>query len=108
MADAVPATKKRKIANAPGAAGAAASTTAKKTTSKGLARKSKVQNKHAAANAVLSTTELLENIILKVDAVTLLLAQRTSRKFQEVIKRSQWLQKKLFMWRWIAWRRRCS
>ena len=50
-----------------------------------------------AANAVLSTTKLLEKILLRIDAKTLLLSQRTCHKFQEIISGSQWLQKKLFL-----------
>ena len=51
-----------------------------------------------ASNAVLSTTELLESILIRIDAKTLLVAaQRVSKRWHDVIKGSQLLQKKLFL-----------
>ncbi|KAK5732907.1 hypothetical protein LTR17_010180 [Elasticomyces elasticus] len=50
-----------------------------------------------AANAVLSTTELLEMILVDVDTKTLLLGQRVNRKWQAVISENKQLQQKLFM-----------
>jgi hypothetical protein len=50
----------------------------------------------AATNKVLRTTELLEAILLYVDFKTLLLSQRVDRAWQDTIKASTMLQKKLF------------
>lgn len=50
----------------------------------------------AARNAVFSTTELLENILLHLPMKTLLLAQRTCLNWRDVIKRSKPLQQALF------------
>lgn len=50
-----------------------------------------------ATDACLNTTELLENILRFLDFKTLLLAQRVSRNFQNVIVGSLPLQQKLFL-----------
>ncbi|KAK3691332.1 hypothetical protein LTR37_018693 [Vermiconidia calcicola] len=49
-----------------------------------------------ALAAVLATTELLEAVLLELDMKTLLLAQRVSQRFRDVIKASPTLQMKLF------------
>lgn len=45
---------------------------------------------------VLDTTELLEVVLLGLENQTLLLSQRTNKKFRDVVKASSRLQKKLF------------
>ncbi|KAK3114226.1 hypothetical protein LTR53_007655 [Teratosphaeriaceae sp. CCFEE 6253] len=50
-----------------------------------------------AADAVIATAELLENILLKIDAKTLLLSQRTAHRFRAVVQGSAPLQKKLVL-----------
>lgn len=45
---------------------------------------------------VIFTTELLEHILLALDSQTLLLSQRTNKRFRDVIKASQRIQKKLY------------
>ncbi|KAK5680432.1 hypothetical protein LTS10_007360 [Elasticomyces elasticus] len=52
---------------------------------------------YKAASAVLSTTELLEMILVDVDTKTLLLGQRVNRKWQAVISGNNQLQQELFM-----------
>ncbi|KAK3641447.1 hypothetical protein LTR56_011260 [Elasticomyces elasticus] len=50
-----------------------------------------------AADAALAITELLESILVRVDAKTLLLSQRVSRNWGAVIEGSNTLQQKLFL-----------
>ncbi|KAK4956534.1 hypothetical protein LTR10_006061 [Elasticomyces elasticus] len=50
-----------------------------------------------AADAALAITELLESILVRVDAKTLLLSQRVCRKWRDVIEGSLVLQQKLFL-----------
>ena len=51
----------------------------------------------AAAHAVFSTTELLVPILIGLDVKTLLLSQRVSHKWREVISKTKQLQQKLFI-----------
>ncbi|KAK4902697.1 hypothetical protein LTR27_000636 [Elasticomyces elasticus] len=51
-----------------------------------------------AATRVLGIPELLEAILIGTDAKTLLLSQRVAPKWRDLIRRSQLLQKKLFLW----------
>ncbi|KAK5718422.1 hypothetical protein LTR15_008149 [Elasticomyces elasticus] len=50
-----------------------------------------------AADAALAVTELLESILVRVDAKTLLLSQRVCRKWRDVVEGSHILQQKLFI-----------
>ena len=50
-----------------------------------------------AVTAVLETVELLEDILVRLDFKTLLLCQRVSRKFRDVVNDSNKLQTKLFL-----------
>ncbi|KAK5725292.1 hypothetical protein LTR17_013055 [Elasticomyces elasticus] len=50
-----------------------------------------------AADAALAITELLESILVRVDAKTLLLSQRVCHKWRDVIEGSHVLQQKLFL-----------
>ncbi|KAK0884278.1 hypothetical protein LTR87_001907 [Friedmanniomyces endolithicus] len=55
----------------------------------------RMSNQAHASNAVLLTTELLENILRSLPAKDLLLAQRVSPKWRDVITRSRQLQQQL-------------
>ncbi|KAK5698197.1 hypothetical protein LTR97_007158 [Elasticomyces elasticus] len=50
-----------------------------------------------AADAALAITELLESILARVDAKTLLFPQRVCRKWRDVVEGSHTLQQKLFI-----------
>ncbi|KAK5697849.1 hypothetical protein LTR97_006807 [Elasticomyces elasticus] len=60
-------------------------------------RATRLTTKHSAFNAVLLTTELLEHILSQLPMKDLLLAQRVSRKWRDVIAQSKELQQQLFM-----------
>ncbi|KAK1059774.1 hypothetical protein LTR12_000910 [Friedmanniomyces endolithicus] len=55
----------------------------------------RMSNQASASNAVLLTTELLENILRSLPAKDLLLAQRVSLKWRDVIAGSRQLQRQL-------------
>ncbi|KAK5723107.1 hypothetical protein LTR17_013977 [Elasticomyces elasticus] len=57
----------------------------------------RLTTKHSVFNAVLLTTELLEPILSQLPMKDLLLAQRVSRKWRDVIMQSKEMQQKLFM-----------
>ncbi|KAK4956876.1 hypothetical protein LTR10_006405 [Elasticomyces elasticus] len=57
----------------------------------------RLTTKHSAFNAVFLTTELLENILGQLPMKDLLLAQRVSRKWRDVIVQSKGMQQQLFM-----------
>ncbi|KAK5705727.1 hypothetical protein LTR17_021415 [Elasticomyces elasticus] len=57
----------------------------------------RLTTKHSVFNAVLLTTELLEPILSQLPMKDLLLAQRVSRKWRDVIAQSKEMQQQLFM-----------
>ncbi|KAK5715140.1 hypothetical protein LTR15_010557 [Elasticomyces elasticus] len=65
-------------------------------TVKPMTRSDTQSRKEGVSNAVLLTTELLENILHHLPMKDLLLAQRMSRKWQGVIGQSKRLQQQLF------------
>ncbi|KAK4893525.1 hypothetical protein LTR27_008208 [Elasticomyces elasticus] len=57
----------------------------------------RLTTKHSVFNAVLLTTELLEHILSQLPMKDLLLAQRVSRKWRDVIGQSKEMQQQLFL-----------
>ncbi|KAK3070612.1 hypothetical protein LTR53_010167 [Teratosphaeriaceae sp. CCFEE 6253] len=98
--DMAPPSKRRKIGDCTGDGSTITSKRGTKTSKKARGKQTDIQEPEVrntpAATAVLSTTELLEAILLKLNAKTLLLSQQTCHKFQEVVGGSRRLQKKLF------------
>ncbi|KAK4956877.1 hypothetical protein LTR10_006406 [Elasticomyces elasticus] len=84
-------------------------TPSRSTSSRAVTRQATRRAAAASTNAVLLTTELLEDILHHLPMKELLLAQRVSRKWRDLIRQSIVLQQQLFMrpreaafaWKWV-------